>query len=189
MLRRPIFWLLIVFGVTMLRAEGPIFRHKDGKVDQEFEQVYQDIRSSKSKRGVTDGSDAGSGKIGEYEESLQSSNVNASASDQYFNVTSISLTAGDWDIIGQVDFIEATATLSGANAAALSVHSGNTTTDHVNADNVRNVGDFSTAGSASTSISLRKNITGTTTIYLKALINYSAGTPAARGSIKARRIR
>jgi hypothetical protein len=26
-------------------AEGPVFRHKDGKVDQEFEQVYQDLRS------------------------------------------------------------------------------------------------------------------------------------------------
>jgi hypothetical protein len=38
--------LLVFISVfpSLTRADGPISRHKDGKVQQEFEQVYQDLR-------------------------------------------------------------------------------------------------------------------------------------------------
>jgi hypothetical protein len=188
-MRRPLFWLLILFAATMLRAEGPVFRHKDGKVDQEFEQVYQDLRSVKPKRGVTDGSDATAGFVGEYTSSTTATYANCAATTQYGNVVSMSLTAGDWDLTGQIQF-----TLNGATAnadfiVAVSTFSGNTTTDHVAGKNFLNVATPTAANNSGGNVSHRLNLTSTQTVYLKGRAGYSAGTPQMLGTLFARRVR
>jgi hypothetical protein len=39
--------ITLVVSVPILLAEGPLFRHKDPAVNQEFENVYQDIRAAR----------------------------------------------------------------------------------------------------------------------------------------------
>lgn len=40
--------LLLLLFASSCFAAGPLYRHKDGRVDQEFENVYQDIRGARS---------------------------------------------------------------------------------------------------------------------------------------------
>lgn len=44
-MRGVIAFVLALTSALPVHSEGPIFRHKDGKVDQEFEQVYQDLKN------------------------------------------------------------------------------------------------------------------------------------------------
>ena len=44
--------LLIGLLSNAAAAAGPLFRHQDGKVNQEFENVYQDIESGGSSVSV-----------------------------------------------------------------------------------------------------------------------------------------
>jgi hypothetical protein len=44
--------LILLFLCAPAYAEGPLYRHKDGRVNQEFENAYQDIRSKKMAGGT-----------------------------------------------------------------------------------------------------------------------------------------
>ena len=46
MTRKLLTFVLALAGAVPCHSEGPTFRHKDGRVDQEFEQVYQDLRGT-----------------------------------------------------------------------------------------------------------------------------------------------
>lgn len=103
------------------------------------------------------------------------------------NVTSISLTAGDWDVYGIVNYTETTSTVT-ARSASISTTSATLATDGSEGNN----GVQSTVTSEVNSItpmSVRISISGTTTVYLVAKATFSAGTAAAYGGIRARRIR
>ena len=138
--------------------------------------------------GTNTNDNAGAGNVGEYVESVVTSEVNAT-SNAYTNITSISLTAGDWDVVGQVFFELNGATLTGTNAGVISIYSGNTLTDHVNGKNSLAVLSPTSSSSNSTTVVYRLSLSSTTTVYLKFKMSASAGTPQAIGTIFARRVR
>jgi len=144
-------------------------------------------------QGTTTNDSASAGYLGEAVRSsiASGSAVNAGTSAQFSDVTSISLTAGDWDVSGIVGFTANGATVTAANAfAAISTNSGNTTTDHVTGDNqIAGMEPTATYDRTLEIPTYRMSLSGTTTVYLKGRVSYSAGTPKFYGRISARRVR
>ena len=131
--------------------------------------------------GVTDGSNAASGVVGEYIDSYVSSvTVNTTAT----NLTSITLTAGDWDIYGN-------AQINGGTVGASNMTMGiSTTTASFSGTNLAKSAANSSVVSATATggavVRFRLNITSTTTYYLNASVNVAN---AGYGYICARRMR
>lgn len=138
--------------------------------------------------GESDNSDALAGDIGEYIESkVAIGSATALTTATAKNVTSISLTQGDWDVEGIVSFSTSSATFSGLTAGT-SATSATLPTDGTEGYS----GTQGTLLSEKDGITLaRKRIktTGTTTIYLVAKATFSAGSVSAFGHISARRVR
>ena len=133
-------------------------------------------------QGYKDGSNAPAGSVGEY---IVSTLLSASAVSLVANtpkdVTTISLTAGDWDVVGNVDFqpTGAVETL----VAWISVASA-TIPDPSNYS--RTISTTAVNGIGFCVPMLRVSITTTTTVYLSAV---SSLTPKVSGTIQARRRR
>lgn len=111
------------------------------------------------------------------------------------NVTSISLTAGDWDVSGQVDFVLAgvTATLfqSGISLATNTLPS-QAGGSGLGTDPLVGVPLLTTVLSATYAQGIspvRISLSATTTVYLVAQAAFSVGTTTAYGTIFARRAR
>lgn len=111
------------------------------------------------------------------------------------NVTSISLTAGDWDVSAQVNFI-----LTGVTAtlfqSGISLTTGTLPSQAggsgLGTDGLANVPLLTTVLSATYSQPInpvRISIATTTTVYLVALGTFSVGTLTGYGTIRARRLR
>jgi hypothetical protein len=103
------------------------------------------------------------------------------------NITSISLTAGNWDVQGNINFAGASATYTGASAG-ISTTSVTVPTDGTEVFS----GAQFTVLTATDGVSVPRkqiNVTSTTTVYLIGRASFSAGTVGAYGSITARRIR
>ena len=138
--------------------------------------------------GTTTNDNAAAGNIGEVQRGFNAG-TSATGNNNYFDVTNIVLTAGDWDISAVVSF-----GLNGATGTAayggIGTASGNSATGTVANDNFIG-GPFPTGayGTSVTIPSYRVSIAGSTTYYLKAQMTYSAGTPTAAGRISARRVR
>lgn len=143
--------------------------------------------------GTPTNNNAASGFVGEFITSniplaSATSLVNATAKD----ITSISLTAGDWDVSGNVTFLMATGTtINNLNAWT-------STTSATGPDGSRIAGvaypNSATAWTmnAATSIVtplLRVSVSTTTTVYLTAAAYFSVSTITGAGTISARRIR
>lgn len=142
-------------------------------------------------KGTVTNDDAAAGYIGEAVRSYASGNNNFPASNAYGDLTSISLTAGDWD----VSIVGRTST-NGASVTdyqfGISFTSGNSATG-------LDIGDnyawrlFNTAHTGSFyyfSLPLyRVRLTGTTTVYYKYYATYTSGPPVLTGRISARRVR
>ena len=124
--------------------------------------------------GVTDGSNAPAGQIGEYLTATASgigltSNVAS-------NIVSLDLSAGDWDVSGNCQF--------SASGSAVTFEAGIDGLD--TRINATFPGGGSTQG-LSTAVQ-RKNGTATVTVWLVALASFSS-TVTASGVIRARRVR
>jgi hypothetical protein len=140
--------------------------------------------------GTAASDSAPAGKVGEYISSVVTAGSAVSGSNGVFvNVTSISLTAGDWDVTGIIGFTLNGATMTVA-LGALSINTGNSTGDQVQGDNQTSsplpTSNFNTSCALP---AWRKSINGTTTIYMKAECDFSAGTPKVFGRLSARRVR
>ena len=105
------------------------------------------------------------------------------------NVTSISLTAGDWDVWGQIGFVTgATSVVSSAYGA---VNTSSASLGLINTNPLcANVG-FSVTGTspALPLVPYRLSLASTTTVYLVAQSGFTTSTQAACGFIQARRRR
>ena len=133
--------------------------------------------------GVTNGSEATTGTLGEYQEASASgvALVNATAK----TVASVSLTAGDWDVQGVVMATPTGATMTGI---ALGVSTTNNTLPASSYDQVvvrPNATGYITMNTPHTRI----NLTATTTVYIIGLVEFSSGSVSASGRIRARRVR
>lgn len=103
------------------------------------------------------------------------------------NVASISLTAGDWDVRGNINFTSTSATMTAGSGGTTST-SATVPTDGTEVyDGV--VATTTTLKSSITPHQKRFSLATTTTIYLVASKTFSAGSVSAFGSISARRVR
>lgn len=138
--------------------------------------------------GTTTNNDAAAGKVGEIVSSFVASGSAVSLTTATAaNVTSISLTAGDWDVDGNVNFIQTAATIT-VKVGSISTTSATNSTDGSEVYS----GALLTVGTANDGLTLprkRISISGTTTVYLVTSATFSAGTVTAFGGITARRVR
>jgi hypothetical protein len=133
--------------------------------------------------GVVNGSNAAAGEIGEYITSqiLFAASV-ALTTTVVANVTSISLTAGDWDVSGYVGH-----TLTGSTTAVLASISSTSAT--LNGEDFVLVIPALTGSVQNALTTTRISISATTTVYLVTSATFSSGTAKAYGRIRARRVR
>ncbi len=135
--------------------------------------------------GVTDASNAAAGQVGEFISSNITSGspvtgfVNATAK----NITSIDLTAGDWDVTGVVAAVSNTSLTLIRGAASLVSDTLPDNSLTVNSDV-----SFGFAEGAYSIPTLRVNVSVTTTVYL-VLTPVFTGTCSGYGNIQARRRR
>lgn len=140
-------------------------------------------------RGVATNSSAAAGMVGEYISSSITSATNFPATGVYGDGTSISLTAGDWDVS-----LVACGTINGATQTSwrigISQTTGNSGTGLVTGDNLVFCGPPSATTDVTLTISgYRQSLASTTTVYAKVQASFSAGTPQYTLRLSARRVR
>jgi hypothetical protein len=198
-------YLLLIFLTVPCLADSQHYgpQYDSTRTNLEFQNVYRDINSMKVSgstialqgltvssltvtnqsqiKGTSTNDTAVAGYIGEYVESLFTG-VAPPTTGHTKDATSLSLTAGDWDV-----------TLCGellGNAAewwfGISTTSGDSTTGLVLG---QNSGDFQGLTVSYICVSsYRMSLASTTTIYAKHYLVYS-GTPNVQGRLSARRVR
>lgn len=138
--------------------------------------------------GTVTNDSATAGYVGEFVSSLVAVGSPVSlTTNTAANVTSISLTAGDWDVQGNVNFTGTSATIT-AGQGGISSTSATLPTDGSEVYD----GLLTTTTTDTSSISLprkRMSLAATTTVYMVAKKVFSAGTVVAFGSLNARRVR
>lgn len=133
---------------------------------------------------------ASAGFVGEYVESVVSTSTNVpSSNNQFGDLTSISLTAGDWDVT-----LVAWFTLNGATATDVEIGIGTATGNNgaglvIGSNTIDIPPPTSTNDAGSTIPSFRVSLSSTTTIYGKIQVTFSAGTLKYRCRLSARRMR
>jgi hypothetical protein len=132
--------------------------------------------------GVTNGTDAAAGTVGEYLSAVGSGVGMLSGA--IVNIATLALTPGDWDVEGNVSFIPS----GSPTFVAASV---NTVSATFGAHSTANAGQLGTAFEhrLGTGGSTRVNIETPMTAYLVAQCLLSTGAMTASGSIWARRVR
>lgn len=147
--------------------------------------------TTKGITGTTTNDAAAAGVVGEYTSARDSGGQNSPATANWGDASSLSLTAGDWDVTGTVYWNRAGSTWTEANIG-MSTTSGNSTTG-------LNIGDnyFVASAPAATLVdsyslyvpAYRYSLSATTTVYLKVMSRFTVGTPGYYYRISARRIR
>lgn len=137
--------------------------------------------------GTTTNDNADAGKVGEFISSVLASGSAVSlTSTTSADITSISLTAGDWDVFGNIGFIFTGTTspswncwisATSATAPDISLYSGGAILGAL------------TTGVGDATPYFRASLSGTTTIYLSARANFAGGSATGCGGIYARRVR
>jgi hypothetical protein len=138
--------------------------------------------------GTTTNDDAAAGDVGEYVESVIVFGSAVSLTDSVSaDLTSLALTAGDWDVEGNVIFFSASGTVT-QSEAGISIVSATQPGSALRAySGVQHV-----VASYSDSIlppKTRISIAAPTTVFLVATCTFSAGTIQIFGSMSARRVR
>lgn len=141
--------------------------------------------------GVTAASNAAAGSVGEYVSStLAAGSATALTSATAKTVTSISLTAGDWDVWGVVGLAPAGSTTTTVQVGAISTVNNTLPTVPgegayyaTSAQSPAGQGNIFPVGMT------RVSIAATTTVYLIAQSTFAVSTSAAYGFIGARRVR
>lgn len=155
--------------------------------------VNSSIKLTNGLTGTTTNDNAAAGKVGEYVEAISASNVNAAATTVFDDLISISLTAGDWDVLAMLYADRNSATIQ-AEWFFIGTVSGNNTTGSVVGSNSNYNGwaNLSTMPDFTTNNipPYRMSLNATTTVYLKRYFQYSSGTPRTAGArLSARRDR
>ena len=132
-----------------------------------------------------------SATAGEVGETISSAIVSGSAtaltSSTAKNVTSISLTAGDWNVSGNVVFVGTSSTIS-VRTAVIGTTSVTIADDGYQSYNNYPTSTLSESGSCALP-SRRFSLASTTTVYLVCRCTFGAGSVSAYGFIQARRVR
>jgi len=147
-----------------------------------------EVRVPLMAKGTTTNDSAAAGYIGEYIESVIDTAQNFPTSTQYGDLTSISLTAGDWDVTETFRASLNSSTCTDVSCG-ISVTSGNSTTGLVAGSNLFLLAPPTASYGTNMGFTYRVSLASTTTVYFKIMATYSLGNPQARGRISARRVR
>lgn len=152
--------------------------------------TFQALPSS-AVNGTTAGGNAASGILGEYISSnVAVGSAIALTTGTAADVTSISLTAGDWDVCGNVGFSAGASTTIAALSGWIGTTSASTPTAPNSGAEATLTGTLTTGGSNILPVGCRRvNVSITTTVYLSASSTFGTSTMAAYGFIAARRAR
>jgi hypothetical protein len=140
--------------------------------------------------GVTDGSNATPGRVGEFlSASVQPGSPIAAVTNVPMDITTLVLTAGDWDLQGQV----ATLASSGGHIQHMQMwmSQASATVPAVLVGGFHEVGGIATGGSEQMVLPsgrMRMVVTTSTTVYLSTKVTFT-GSLSAYGFISARRVR
>lgn len=140
--------------------------------------------------GTNTNSNASSGQVGEYIEAVVSSSSPVSlTTGTAKTTTSISLTAGDWDISGVGGFVPGATTSATRYLAGISL-----TNNTIGAEGTSTISTFAAyvSGGFLTTFptpTVRVSISSTTSVYLIALSDFTVSTMSSFGKISARRVR
>jgi len=142
-------------------------------------------------KGTATNDNATAGDVGEFVSASVSTPGSSLSNNTVTNVTSISLTAGDWDVCGQVVFSPAgstTATVYIGSINTVSATLGNTT--GTTSSQTVFVAGFLAGGTNCVVVNpCRISIASTTTVYLIAYSTFAVSTMSVAGVITARRMR
>ena len=137
--------------------------------------------------GTTTNDNANAGSIGEYVTNTTSGTSLASATAA--NATSISLTAGDWDISGVVRFNPGGSATTSNMTQGISTTSATLGAFGTYTADVIPFGSSAGGNDVNVTPTVRLSLSATATVYLVALCTFSASTMTADGFIRARRVR
>lgn len=140
--------------------------------------------------GTATNNNATAGNVGEYVESLVTSYTNIpGATTAWGDLTSISLTAGDWDVTGFVDW-SLNGSVQTVAQIGISTTSGNSATGLVDGNNMATLVIATAAQNRAGVIpAYRMSLSGTTTVYFKLNATYTVATPQYVCRLSARRMR
>jgi hypothetical protein len=141
--------------------------------------------------GRTDGGNAAAGNVGEFVESKVLTGAAVSlTSGGTSNVTSISLTAGDWDVEGVVSINAGATTSFTVQASAISLVSATYPTLSNGGCHIVRTAAYvpNSSGNTLPTGRLRVSVSSTTTVYLVASCTFTVSTASAYGIITARRV-
>jgi hypothetical protein len=141
--------------------------------------------------GTTTNNNADAGAVGEYVESTIASASKISLTNiTGANVTSISLTAGDWDVWGNAYFDPAASTTFDLIISSISTVSATSPSRDTGNQSVLKVLDFGTGIPSSVQpVPQRLSLSATTTVYLVVVCSFAVSTMHAFGTLRARRVR
>jgi len=145
--------------------------------------------------GTTTNNDAAAGSVGEYLSSIVLiGSAVALTSGTAANVATLSLTAGDWDVWGEVYLTGNGSTVVQLTRSTISTTSADAT--YIPANNRSLVNSQAPGGTLGAGggyvfalAPCRQSLASTTTVYLIALMNFTISTCSAFGKICARRVR
>jgi hypothetical protein len=142
--------------------------------------------------GIVNGGNAAAGSVGEYIESvIASGSATSLTSTTPKNITSITLTAGDWDVSASAAYASAGGVSVTFVEGSISTTTG--TVDQTNGRNTQVSQSASTPGQSPAfqfSIGpVRFNVTTSTTVFLVSNQVFTVGTLSGYGLLRARRIR
>jgi hypothetical protein len=175
------------------------FDSTTGKLGQNSALIIADTTGALSRsgnggipiQGTNTNDSAAAGNVGEYIESvIPGGSSVAMTNNVAVNITSISLTAGDWDVNAVGVFVPAATTSQTYVATSISLVSA--TLDATNGRFVQQPTAAFVANSAATNQSLspvRFSLSATTTVYMIMQAGFTVSTASGYGIIRARRIR
>lgn len=138
-------------------------------------------------KGTTTADNAAAGVVGELLSIVQSSNV-ALTTAVTANIATLSLTAGDWDVDGVINFNPSAApTALSAGIATTSATLPNPVTPNGALNALRLT--FTAAVQTMPTGTYRVNVSATTNVYLVAQATFSSGNCQTTGFMRARRVR
>ena len=138
--------------------------------------------------GVTNGSDATAGQVGEWLSSVVATPAGI-GNNNPTNVTSLSLTAGDWDVRGEVWFQLGSGTTGSCEAGISTVTSGLPAAPGVGSRTTQVFVHQANTGQVLPLATCRVSLNAPATVWLIALAGFTSGTTSVYGRMDARRVR
>jgi hypothetical protein len=171
-------------------STGPVVLSTPQDIDTTSNVTFGSVTFSPTTKGIVGtptNNNAGAGFVGEFKSStIVSGSAISLTTTVVANLTSISLTAGDWDVFGNVFFTN-TGT---ASSFEIGISTTSATPPNTEFVGILSSAAFDLTGSfAIPAPQQRMSLSGTTTVYMIVRAEFNTGAVTACGGIYARRVR